>query len=118
MPSEAIAEAKPVPAVPVVPAEAFHAVSEHDQVQGEEAAAHRPVRRRRQGTEAEPQASAPLQMVETQPGVAMAAPVESEEDSPRLPRRRRRSQASAPSEPLQMVETQPGAEPRGDSPAA
>ena len=117
VPSEAIAPPRPTPAVPAVPATAFHAVSEHDAAQGDEAAAHKPVRRRRQG-EAAPQASLPLQMVETQPGVAAAPVAEAEEDSPRRPRRRRRSHGAAPAEPLQMVETQPGAETRGDSPAA
>jgi len=117
MPSEAIAVPKPAPAVPVAPAAAFHAVSEHDQVQADDTSAHKPVRRRRQEAEAAPQASLPLQMVETQPGAEVAPAVEPEDDAPRRPRRRRRSTGAAQSEPLQMVETQPGSESR-DSPAA
>jgi hypothetical protein len=99
---------EPAPAAPMAPAVVFHAVSEHDAVIEE---GHRPVRRRRPGQAAEPQAEISLQMVETQAEASVAPLAQEDEEPPRRSRPRRRRGVQASSEPLMMVETQPGAEP-------
>lgn len=91
---------------------AFHAVSEHDQVESADDA-HRPNRRRRHGAEGSEQAP-PLQLVETQAPVQMAP--EAEDDTPRRTKPRRRRGGQVDAEPLQLVETQ-NEEPRPDNPA-
>ena len=90
-----------IPAIAPAPPAAFHAVSEHDTV-ADEAASHKPVRRRRHEPE-QPVAEAPLQLVETQ---APAAPIEIEDELPRRTRPRRRRGGTVQDEPLQLVETQ------------
>lgn len=84
--------------------EAFHVVSEHDQVEGEPA--HRPNRRRHHvAADSAPQ---DLQLVETQGQAVEVAGAD--QDLPRRTKPRRRRGGAAPAEPLQLVETQ------GDSP--
>ena len=89
--------APPPPTVPLVEPAAFHAVSEHQDVE-----AHRPVRRRRHHDEADA-VQAPLMLVETQGETP--APV-MEDELPRRTKPRRRRNAEAQAEPLTLVETQ------------
>ena len=104
---------EPVASAAHVPV-AFHAVSEHDQVESPDEA-HRPARRRRQdGTHGEAQAQ-PLQLVETQAPVQVAP--EPEDEAPRRTKPRRRRGGPVESEPLQLVETTHSEEPRPENPA-
>ena len=89
--------APPPPTVPLVEPAAFHAVSEHQDVE-----AHRPVRRRRHHDEAVA-VQAPLMLVETQGETPV--PV-MEDELPRRTKPRRRRNAEAQAEPLTLVETQ------------
>ena len=115
----AFAFAAPVaaPAAPVAPVVshayvspappgAFHAVSEHDAAAAAEEEAHRPVRRRKQGSDSA-QMEAPLQLVETQ---AEAPPPVVDDDLPRRTKPRRRRGGAVEDAPLMLVETQGGAE--------
>jgi ribonuclease E len=109
-PAEAIAPMPPKPTVPPAPATAFHAVSEYDEAAASDT--HRPVRRRRHPSEAQPQ-PVPLQLVETQ---VETAPEPVEDELPRRTKPRRRHSDRQPAEPLMLVETQQGADsPRPDS---
>lgn len=104
-PAETLAQkpVKPALVAPAPPA-AFHAVIQHDDT-AEEESSHKPVRKRRHGSDGGVQEAQPLQLVETQ--VEVPQPTAMEDDEPRRPvRRRRRGGDSAHNEPLMLVETQ------------
>ncbi len=92
----------PKPFIPAAAPVAFHAVSEHDMLASEES--HRPARRRKHADgEAAAEASAPLQLVETQ---AETPPLGVDDDTPRRSKPRRRRSAPMDDAPLKLVETQ------------